>query len=363
MKLLSVVIAAYNQETEIRRAVQSALCQDVPDLEVIVVNDGSRDGTGAVLSEIAAADPRVHLITKENGGVSAARNDGIRAATGRWLITLDGDDYFEPGIFRKLLQAAGEAETADLVISGMFYDYPDRREEFEPEAEFDGDLRGFLGKPFIPLYDSHLLTTHCNKLYDLGIIRENGIYYKEDIAINEDIDFVFRYLGHCRKIRVIKAPCIHYVQHDAGKSQITTFREYGVSSSLTVLGDFFALTEKLPEGNYPANPETVADEDNPAEAGTVPEGNASDGAFESSLTGIYNRLLVHILSFNGLMYRNSGYPEAQKLSELQALMENTDFRRLLDLANPSDIKTSLARRILRSGKVRIYHRLCRVLYR
>ena len=355
---LSVVIAAYNQETEIRRAVQSALCQDVPDLEVIVVNDGSRDGTGAVLSEIAAADPRVHLITKENGGVSAARNDGIRAATGRWLITLDGDDYFEPGIFRKLLQAAGEAETADLVISGMFYDHADRKEEFEPEKEFDGDLRGFLGEQFIPLYDRHLLTTHCNKLYDLGIIRENGIYYKEDIAINEDIDFVFRYLGHCRKIRVLTAPCIHYVQHDAGKSQITTFREYGLSSSLTVLGDFFALTEKLP-----ANPETAADEDNPAEAWTVPEGDASDGTFEPSLTGIYNRLLVHILSFNGLMYRNSGYPDSRKLSELQALMENTDFRRLLDLANPSDIKTSLALRILRSGKVRIYHRLCRVLYR
>lgn len=346
MKFLSVVIAAYNQETEIRRAVQSALCQDVPDLEVIVVNDGSRDGTGAVLSEIAAADPRVHLITKENGGVSAARNDGIRAAAGRWLITLDGDDYFEPGIFRKLLQAAGEAETADLVISGMFYDHADRKEEFEPEAEFDGDLRGFLGKQFIPLYDSHLLTTHCNKLYDLGIIRENGIYYKEDIAINEDIDFVFRYLGACQKIRVIKAPCIHYVQHDAGKSQITTFREYGLSSSLTVLRDFFTLTEKLPEGNYPAD------------AGTVP-----DDVFKSTLTGIYNRLLVHILSFNGLMYRNSGYPDSRKLSELQALMENTDFRRLLGLANPSDIKTSLALRILRSGKVRLYHRLCRVLYR
>ncbi len=355
---LSVVIAAYNQETEIRRAVQSALCQDVPDLEVIVVNDGSRDGTGAVLSEIAATDSRVHVITKENGGVSAARNDGIRAAAGRWLITLDGDDYFEPGIFQKLLQAAGGAEPANLVISGMFYDHADRKEEFEPEKEFDGDLRGFLGEQFIPLYDRHLLTTHCNKLYDLGIIRENGIYYKEDIAINEDIDFVFRYLGCCRKIRVIKAPCIHYVQHDAGKSQITTFREYGVSSSLTVLGDFFALTEKLP-----VNTAAVPNVENLAVAGTVPEGDVSGDTPGPALTGIYNRLLVHILSFNGLMYQNSGYPDAQKLSELRALMENADFSRLLGLANPSDIKTSFALRILRSGKVRLYHRLCRVLYR
>lgn len=343
MNLLSVVIAAYNQENEIGRAVRSALSQDVQDLEVIVVNDGSEDRTGDVLRKLAAEDARLRVITKENGGVSAARNDGIRTATGKWLLTLDGDDFFEPGIFRKLLaEGLPDQESVDLVISGMLYDYGDRTEEFEPEKTFDGNLRAFLSGPFCPLYDTHLLTTHCNKLYRLDLLRKNGILFREELAINEDIDFVFRYLRVCERIRILRAPCIHYVQHPAGKSQITTFREYGIRSSLLLLREFEELKAKADKAA--------------AEEGT-------EEAYGNALTAVRNRLFVHILSFTGLMYRDSGYSVKRKREELEALSGDPDFRTLLGQVQPEDLKTAVAGKLLGSGKTGIYHMLCRGLYR
>lgn len=331
MDRISVVIAAYNQENEIEKAVRSALSQDYGNLEVIVVNDGSTDRTGEVLSKIAAEDPRLYVIEKENGGVSAARNDGIRAAAGRWLITLDGDDDFEPGIFTRLAEEAEKDPETSLVITGMSLCYPDREERYEPEKEFSGGMEAFLREQFSVLYDSHLLTTHCNKLYDLSVIKEQGIFFREDLRINEDIDFVFRYLKFCRKIHVMKGICIHYVQHGIGESQIGTFRENGISSSMLVLRD---LTE-LVDGS---------------------------GLSEKEREPFWNRMLVHILSFTGIMYRFSGYETEKKRRELEKVAADPDFRELLKKARPGDLKTKTAVFLLRNRKNGLYHLLSRIIY-
>jgi hypothetical protein len=91
---LSVVIPAYNAATTVRAAVRSTLNQTVPALEVIVVNDGSTDGTGDVVTAID--DPRVRLVSQPNGGPAAARNAGIAAARGEWVAFLDSDDLWLP---------------------------------------------------------------------------------------------------------------------------------------------------------------------------------------------------------------------------------------------------------------------------
>jgi glycosyltransferase involved in cell wall biosynthesis len=96
--LISVVIPAYNRVHTIQEAVRSALDQEDVDIEVIVVDDGSTDGTGAAAE--ALGDPRVRVITQQNGGVSAARNAGIAGAGGEWVAFLDSDDLWLP---RKLI--------------------------------------------------------------------------------------------------------------------------------------------------------------------------------------------------------------------------------------------------------------------
>ena len=115
---VSVVIPAYNAARYLRRSVGSALAQTLPDLEVIVVDDGSSDATSELALALAAADPRVRLLRNEsNLGVSVARNRGIEAARGEWVAFLDADDAFLPERLDRLL-AAGE--DADVVSDDVY---------------------------------------------------------------------------------------------------------------------------------------------------------------------------------------------------------------------------------------------------
>ena len=108
MKTVSVIITAYNMEKYIAKSVCSVRDQLYRDLEIIVVNDGSTDGTPAILDEIASGDERIRVIHRENGGVSAARNTGLAAATGDYIAWLDGDDTMTENAIGMLMCAAGE---------------------------------------------------------------------------------------------------------------------------------------------------------------------------------------------------------------------------------------------------------------
>ena len=113
---ISVIIPAYNSGATVRRAVRSALDQTYEgEMEVIVIDDGSMDDTSDQVKELALKDERVRLIIKPNGGVSAARNDGIMAATGEWFVTLDADDYMDREMVNALCDAAIRTE-ADTVM-------------------------------------------------------------------------------------------------------------------------------------------------------------------------------------------------------------------------------------------------------
>jgi glycosyltransferase involved in cell wall biosynthesis len=111
--LISVVIPVYNAERYLARCVESILGQTHGELELILVNDGSRDGSGAICDGYAANDSRVRVIHKPNGGVSAARNDGIEAAQGDFIALCDNDDFYAPGMLARLL-AMCEENDADI---------------------------------------------------------------------------------------------------------------------------------------------------------------------------------------------------------------------------------------------------------
>lgn len=100
---ISVIVPVYNAEKYLARCVESILGQTYSKIEVILVDDGSPDGSGAICDEFAARDSRVRVIHKLNGGVSAARNDGIEAARGEFIAFCDNDDFYAPGMLERLL--------------------------------------------------------------------------------------------------------------------------------------------------------------------------------------------------------------------------------------------------------------------
>ena len=330
--LISVIIPAYNSEETVARAVCSVLDQSYEHLEVVVVDDGSSDGTSRVVRELMEEDSRVRLIQKANGGVSAARNDGIRAAFGTWFVTLDADDYIDPDMLRRLWETAADTE-ADVVICGfrMVYDNG-RKKAFRVEEDYTDDKEEFIDAMFVDLYDRHMISTHSNKLYSMEIVWRDRIWYNERLAVNEDIDFVLRYLRSCRTISVIRGVYLNYVQQETGKSLNTTFQDYGVASSLLVLRDCDALFSDL---------------------------ELSDHTFDR----MNNRLLMHICSFVGLMYYRSGYSDEDKLHQLEKLCEEEEFQQLLEDTRPRGLKLTLAHFLLKHGLVMQYHWLCRLFYR
>ena len=96
MDLISVIIPIYNLEQYIERCVRSVMAQSYKNLQIILVDDGSSDGSGAVCDALAQQDSRIKVIHKPNGGVSDARNFGVKAASGQFISFVDGDDYVHP---------------------------------------------------------------------------------------------------------------------------------------------------------------------------------------------------------------------------------------------------------------------------
>ncbi|MBX2973827.1 MAG: glycosyltransferase [Flavobacteriales bacterium] len=135
--LVSVIMPAYNAAPYIEEAIRSVLTQTLGDLELIVVNDGSTDGTGAVARTIA--DPRVRVIDQPNGGVSRARNTGIDGARGTYIALLDADDTMLPENLRTKTTAL-EAAGADWVFGDVWRCDAEMRPLGDPEQGTDGDV-------------------------------------------------------------------------------------------------------------------------------------------------------------------------------------------------------------------------------
>ena len=106
MAKLSVIVPAYNAETTLRTAVESILSQQVPGLEIIIVNDGSTDATDKICHALASENQCIHVITQKNAGICAARNRGLEAASGEFLTFCDDDDLLWQGALKLLLQTA-----------------------------------------------------------------------------------------------------------------------------------------------------------------------------------------------------------------------------------------------------------------
>lgn len=120
--IISVVIPVYNAEMVIERIVRQVLAQTYANLELIIVDDGSRDKTGAVIDRLALEDKRMRVFHTPNGGVSKARNKGIKEAKGKYITFVDADDEITPDYLVHMISAI-ERYSCELVISG-YWGYP-----------------------------------------------------------------------------------------------------------------------------------------------------------------------------------------------------------------------------------------------
>lgn len=211
--MISVIVPVYNSRDTLARCVKSLQAQTLADLEIILVDDGSSDGSGMLCNGFSREDVRIRVIRKANGGVSSARNAGIEAAKGRYLMFMDSDDYAEPEMAEAMLSGIGED---DIAICGFHHHYQGRDVVRIP------DVPGQSGEEnFLALYGQGFLNMPWNKLYK----RELAGRFDESLSLGEDLLFNLDYLRRTDGISVVKEALCHYIQDETGMSLSSQKRE------------------------------------------------------------------------------------------------------------------------------------------
>ena len=208
---VSIIVPVYNAEKTIRRCIESILHQSCGDFELLVVDDGSPDSSGAICDAYAAGDARVRVFHKENGGVSAARNLALEQARGKYIQFLDSDDWITPDATLLLLRAAEEHE-ADLVISD-FYRVVGERVSVKGDIEEGSVLTQ-------EEYAAHMMENPAdfyygvlwNKLYRRSIVERYRLRMDEEISWCEDFLFNLEYIRCARRFYALNVPIYYYVK-------------------------------------------------------------------------------------------------------------------------------------------------------
>lgn len=200
--MTSIIVPVYNAEKTLKRCVDSLLSQSTADHEIILVNDGSTDSSLNILNEYALKDSRIRIIDKPNGGVSSARNAGIEAAQGEYIMFVDADDFVD----KEYVAAMLEAPKSDLVYSGVL-SYNDTI------RKVDGTIVQFEETQIEPgVTDADCVTRNnilavgypYGKLFVRKLILEYNIRFDTRIRNHEDHLFCLQYVSHCRIIALTK---------------------------------------------------------------------------------------------------------------------------------------------------------------
>lgn len=219
MKTVSVIIPVYNVEKYLPKSLGSAINQTYGQLEIICINDGSPDNSLEILEDFAKKDSRIKIINQENKGLSGARNAGIKAATGDYIVFLDSDDWMDEDAVEA---AVSKAENADTVLWGYIREFADKSLEkkiFEGDRLFDEAatrelhrrLAGLTGEELSNPENTDALVTAWGKLYTASIIKENDLQFVDTKIIGtEDLLFNMHYFGFAKSCYFIDKPFNHY---------------------------------------------------------------------------------------------------------------------------------------------------------
>lgn len=218
---ISVIIPCYNCVNFLDTTVSNVRLSGIGEYEILLVDDGSTDGTGALCDALCAKYPELRCIHQPNAGVSAARNRGIDEAHGDYLWFVDSDDTVDPD---SLTYAAGIAaqQQPDMLIFGMSFDYYHRgriyrREKLTPP--FEGILTTEqLKMRFQEFYSCNALTPVWNKLFRRELLVSSGVRFHEDMILMEDFLFVLELLPFCRSIYSLPEAIYHYRQAENEKN-------------------------------------------------------------------------------------------------------------------------------------------------
>lgn len=211
--MVSVIVPVYNVKDYLGECVDSIIGQTYSDIEMVLVDDGSTDGSGAICDMYARKDKRVRAIHKENGGNTSARKEGIRHCHGEYVAFVDSDDWLEPDMFQKMLSIG---TSADIVVSAAYEEYGSYR-----KVKGSSVKEGFYGVDRMPQLRENMVMNGgfgihgipvnlWGKLFKTDVIKEIQLNMPDGIIYGEDAACVYPSVIKADSVYVSNDPLYHY---------------------------------------------------------------------------------------------------------------------------------------------------------
>ncbi len=225
--IISIIIPVYNVGRYLHDCLNSVLQLNVPHYEVIIVDDGSKDNSGAICDEFALNNKHIKVIHQVNSGVSVARNRGLSSALGEWIWFIDADDAINSKL--DYASIAEKVADADYVMFDL-----ERFDDGTPiPSPIDNTITYSTNADRISFLRQNVCDCHPMLWYKRSIIEEFEIYFPQGIKITEDLEFQFKYLMHCQK--PIKVNAISYFYRQREGSSIHQSNSQIVSNSNCIM--------------------------------------------------------------------------------------------------------------------------------
>lgn len=236
--MISIIVPVYNSATYLERCVNSLIQQTMDEIEIILVDDGSTDGSSGICDKFSAVDKRVCVIHQPNSGVSIARNRGLAAAKGEYISFVDSDDYVDSDYIQAMYNGIVNNDS-DLVICGRTQIKIDgsRNVITPPALQMNCDK---IKEIFQNTGFDYVRGGPCCKMYKKSIIDHYNIYFPENIHYLEDAIFVLEYILCCSRVVSIKESHYFYELH-AGS---LVFSVHSLQSELCGYNGFKAVYHK-----------------------------------------------------------------------------------------------------------------------
>ena len=221
--MVSVIIPVYNTSSYLDECIQSVVNQTYTDWECILVDDGSTDGSNGICDAWAGRDIRIKVIHQSNCGVSAARNTGIEASIGEYIVFIDSDDWVEPNYLDELCSQI-YIDASDLIVCGISIDHGVKTIKNVCPPRSLCLLHKEETGLFLQIESQNLLYGPVNKLYCREIVIRHHIEFNVLTDYGEDLEFNFTYLKFAKSLSTLPLPLYHYRITEASRLS-TTFRE------------------------------------------------------------------------------------------------------------------------------------------
>lgn len=242
MEKVSVIIPNYNGERFLVQCLNSVIKQNYDNKEIIIIDDGSTDESRKIIEKYIKEHSEHNIIPifQANMNASIARNEGIKVASGKYVVFLDSDDILEDNIIKFCVESM-KKNNSDLVI-GNYTIINEDNEVIENNKDIMGGKEYTSNNIFSELFDVNPVPS--NKLYDLELIKKAGLFFG-NVRIGQDLNFYLKYLLICKKISTIDRGVYKYRIVSNSMSRMKSFRIFDIVESFNDVKKFYKINKSL----------------------------------------------------------------------------------------------------------------------